>query len=175
VDRTTWPTPTPIRMMPARSGRCRPRRVLTALPSARAPGRRFLRCKVRWRKTPCSPKRSAPTIKATAQHAGVRCQAHERQRLEQLCRTITGPALANERVQINSAGQVVLELKTAWRDGTTHIVTPPLQFMQRLAARANEGRLSGTRATTVAAPDLLTLRHRNKDRFANRPALYRSS
>ena len=47
--------------------------------------------------------------------------ADERQALEQLCRTITRPALANERVQINSAGQVVLRLKTPWRDGTTHI------------------------------------------------------
>ena len=84
-------------------------------------------------------------------HAAVRCDADERQRLEQLCRYVT--ALANERVQINSAGQVVLKLKTAWRDGTTHIVMSPLQFMQRLAARANEGRLSGTRAPAQAAPD----------------------
>jgi len=58
-------------------------------------------------------------------HAGVRCDAHERRRLEQLCRTITRPALANERVQINSAGQVALKLKPAWRDGTTHIVMSP--------------------------------------------------
>ena len=55
-------------------------------------------------------------------HAAVRCAADERQALEQLCRYITRPALANERVQINSAGQVVLRLKTPWRDGTTHIV-----------------------------------------------------
>ena len=54
-------------------------------------------------------------------HAAVRCDADERQRLEQLCRYITRPALANERVQINAAGQVVLKLKTAWRDGTTHL------------------------------------------------------
>ena len=54
-------------------------------------------------------------------HAAVRCAADDRQALEQLCRTITRPALANERVQINSAGQVVLRLKTPWRDGTTHI------------------------------------------------------
>ena len=32
------------------------------------------------------------------------------------------PALANDRVQTNAAGQVVLKLKTAWRDGTTHLV-----------------------------------------------------
>jgi len=85
-------------------------------------------------------------------HAAVHCEAHERQRLEQLCRYITRPALANERVQINAAGQVVLKFKTAWRDGTTHIVMSPLEFMRRLAARATEGRLSCARAAAQAAP-----------------------
>ena len=47
-------------------------------------------------------------------HAAVRCAADDRQAPEQLCRTITRPALANERVQTNAAGQVVLKLKTAW-------------------------------------------------------------
>jgi hypothetical protein len=28
----------------------------------------------------------------------------------------------------------VLKLKTPWRDGTTHLVMTPLEFMQRLAA-----------------------------------------
>ena len=80
-------------------------------------------------------------------------EAHERKRLEQLCRTITRPALADERVQLNAAGQVELKLKTPWRDGTTHLVMSPLEFMQRLAARAAEGRLSCARATAQAAPD----------------------
>ena len=55
-------------------------------------------------------------------HAAVRCAADERKSLEQLCRYITRPALANERVQCNAAGQVVLKLKTPWRDGTTQPV-----------------------------------------------------
>lgn len=66
-------------------------------------------------------------------HAAVRCGADARQ-LGQRCRYITRQALANERVQTNAAGQVVLKLKTAWRDGTTHLVMSPLVFMQRLAA-----------------------------------------
>jgi len=40
----------------------------------------------------------------------VRCDADDCQALEQLCRYITRPALANERVQTNAAGQVVLKL-----------------------------------------------------------------
>ena len=69
-------------------------------------------------------------------HAYVRCAANARQPLERLCRYITRPALANERLAINAAGQVVLELKTPYRDGTTHLLFSPLEFLQRLAALA---------------------------------------
>ena len=41
----------------------------------------------------------------------------------------------------NAAGQVVLKLKTPWRDGTTHLVMSPLEFMQRLAALVPRPRL----------------------------------
>jgi hypothetical protein len=37
-------------------------------------------------------------------------------------------------VQLNAAGQVQPKLKTAWRDGTTHLVMSPLEFMYRQAA-----------------------------------------
>jgi hypothetical protein len=46
-----------------------------------------------------------------------RCAADDREALEQLCRTITPPALANDRVQCNAAGQVVRKRKIAWRPG----------------------------------------------------------
>jgi hypothetical protein len=62
-------------------------------------------------------------------HAAVRCGADDRQALEQLCRYITRPALANERVQCNAAGQVAPKLKTPWRDGTTHLVMSPQEFV----------------------------------------------
>jgi hypothetical protein len=91
-------------------------------------------------------------------HAAVRCGADDRQALEQLCRYITRPALANDRVQCNAAGQVVLRLKTPRRDGTTHLVMSPLEFMQRLAARAIEERPSVARAKAEAAPDPLPWR-----------------
>ena len=66
-------------------------------------------------------------------HAAVRCGAHRRKELERLCRYITRPAIANERLKRNPAGQVVLQLKSPYRDGTSHIVMAPLEFMQRLA------------------------------------------
>jgi hypothetical protein len=84
-------------------------------------------------------------------HAAVRCAADDCQALEQLCRYITRPALANERVQTSAAGQVVLKLKTAWRDGTTHLVMSPLELMQRLAALVPRPRLHLIRFHSVLA------------------------
>jgi len=65
-------------------------------------------------------------------HAAVRCGADQRKQLERLCRTTTRPARANERLSRNARGQVVLKLKSPYRDGTTHIVLHPRAFMQRL-------------------------------------------
>jgi hypothetical protein len=47
---------------------------------------------------------------------------NQRKELEHLCRYITRPAIANEHLTLNDAGQVVLTLKTPYRDGTMHIV-----------------------------------------------------
>src|SRR3954466_2786557 len=63
--------------------------------------------------------------------AAVRYGAHQRKELERLCRYITRPAIANERLKRTRAGQVVLQLKSPWCDGTTHIVMSPLELMQR--------------------------------------------
>jgi hypothetical protein len=54
-------------------------------------------------------------------------RANERLQLERLCRYITRPVLANDRVKINGQGQVELKLKTPWRDGTTHHVMSQLE------------------------------------------------
>jgi Putative transposase len=86
-------------------------------------------------------------------HAAVRCASHERKPLEQLCRYITRPAFANERVRCNATGQVVLTLKTPWRDGTTHLVMSPLEFMQRLAELVPRARLHLIRFHGVLAPN----------------------
>ena len=61
--------------------------------------------------------------------------------------------LANERVQCNSAGQVVLRLKAPGRDGITHIVMSPLGLMQRRAAPVPRPRLHLIRCHGVLAPN----------------------
>jgi Putative transposase len=86
-------------------------------------------------------------------HAAVRWRADQRKELEQLCRYITRPAIANERLKRNRAGQVVLQLKSPYKDGTTHIVMEPLEFMERLAALVPRPRLHLIRFHGVLAPN----------------------
>ena len=54
-------------------------------------------------------------------HAGVAAEAHESHKLEKLCRYITRPAISEKRLSISSQGKVRYELKTPWRNGTTHV------------------------------------------------------
>ncbi len=86
-------------------------------------------------------------------HADVRCAMNQRDKLEQLCRYIARPAIANERLKLNSNGDVVLQLKSPYRDGTTHIVMTPLEFMQRLAALVPRPRLNLIRFHGALAPN----------------------
>ena len=86
-------------------------------------------------------------------HAAVRWRADQRKELEQLCRYITRQAIANERLKPNRAGQIVLQLKSPYKDGTTHIVMEPLEFMERLAALVPRPRLHLIRFHGVLAPN----------------------
>ena len=65
-------------------------------------------------------------------HAGTVCEARERDSLERLCRYIARPAVSNERLSVNDRGQVVYRLKHSLRDGTTHVVLDPVEFMRHI-------------------------------------------
>ncbi len=67
-------------------------------------------------------------------HAEVHVRAHDRVRLEHLCRYVARGPIAAERLSLSADGKVVYELRRAWRDGTTHFVFDPLTFIERLAA-----------------------------------------
>ena len=86
-------------------------------------------------------------------HAGVHCAAEDRRGIEQLCRYITRPAISNERLSINREGNVILKLKTPWRNGATHILLTPMEFMQKLAALIPRPRLHLIRFHGVLAPN----------------------
>ncbi len=59
----------------------------------------------------------------------------------------------HKRLSRTPTGQVVLQLKTPYRDGTTQVVMAPLEFLQRLAALVPRPRLHLIRFHGVLAPN----------------------
>jgi hypothetical protein len=55
-------------------------------------------------------------------HAGVAVRAGERHKLERLCRYIARPAVSEQRLSLTPSGNVRYQLKTPYRDGTTHVI-----------------------------------------------------
>jgi len=86
-------------------------------------------------------------------HAGVATNANERAKLERLCRYITRPAVSTKRLSMTRNGQVRYELKTPWRNGTTHVIFEPLDFISRLVALVPKPRINLTRFHGVFAPN----------------------
>jgi hypothetical protein len=66
-------------------------------------------------------------------HANVWVSGNDRAGLERLCRYGLRPPLAQERLRRRGDGRVVVELETAWHDGTTELVFEPVEFLERLA------------------------------------------
>lgn len=60
-------------------------------------------------------------------HAGVACKASQRKKLERLCRYITRPAIAEQRLSLATNGNVIVELKSPYDDGSTHVVLTPME------------------------------------------------
>jgi hypothetical protein len=68
-------------------------------------------------------------------HANTSIAACNRDRLEKMIRYLCRPPVATERVElINGDREVRLRLKSAWRDGTTHIRLSGPDFVLRLIA-----------------------------------------
>ena len=81
-------------------------------------------------------------------HAGVAAKAQERKKLERLCRYISRPAVSEKRLSLTPNGNVRYQLKTAYRDGTTHVIFEPLDFIARLAALVPLCPLGASRGST---------------------------
>lgn len=86
-------------------------------------------------------------------HAGVASKTRDRKKLERLCRYIARPAVSEERLALTFQGKVQYELKTPYRDGTTHVLFEPLDFMAKLAALVPKPRANLTRYHGVLAPN----------------------
>jgi hypothetical protein len=84
-------------------------------------------------------------------HAGVGVEAEQRAKIERLTRYVSRPPVSVERLDLTERGQVRYRLKTPYRDGTTHIVLEPLDFVARLAALVPPPRVHLTRFHGVFA------------------------
>lgn len=86
-------------------------------------------------------------------HVGVAAAADQRGKLERLCRSIARPAVAIERLSLSAQGHIRYALKTPYRDGTTHVLFEPLDFLARLAALVPSPGVNLTRYHGVFAPN----------------------
>jgi len=85
-------------------------------------------------------------------HAAVAVRGGARDRLERMCRYALRPAVGQERLRISPEGQVVLDLRRRWADGTTHLVFDPVEFLERLAALVPRPRINLVVYHGVLAP-----------------------
>ena len=105
---------------------------LTALPLDLNKGVRYSRCKP-YPTLNQITRFQAQWVKLPGFHyMQVATKANERTKLERLCRYITRPAVSTKRLSLTRNGQVRYELKTPWRNGTTHVIFEPLDFMYRM-------------------------------------------
>ena len=86
-------------------------------------------------------------------HAGVAARSDECKKLERLCRYVVRPAVSVKRLSLTSNGNIRYRLKTPYRDGTTHVIFQPLDFMARLAALKPRPRANLTRFHGIFAPN----------------------
>lgn len=82
-------------------------------------------------------------------HAGTVCEAHQRSKLERLCRYITRPPIATKRLTLDGRGRVVYRYKQPFRGGSTHVILEPLDFIAKILAPCAEPR-GGSRGSCGA-------------------------
>lgn len=86
-------------------------------------------------------------------HAGVATKAHQKPKLERICRYMARPAVSGNRLSILSNGNIRLQLKSPYRDGTTHLIFEPLDFISKLASLIPPPRMHLTRYHGLYAPN----------------------
>ncbi len=86
-------------------------------------------------------------------HANTSVNTLQRDRLAKLIEYIARGPLSNERIEITGDGQVKLQLKSAWADGTTHLLFTPCEFIEKLAALIPPPRSHLVRWGGVFAPN----------------------
>jgi hypothetical protein len=93
-----------------------------------------------------------PNRRASRCTGGIVATASQRDQLEHLARYVSRSRVASERLSLTEGGQVRCALKTPDRDGTTHVIFEPEDFIARLATLVPKPRAHLTRNHGVFAP-----------------------
>ena len=104
---------------------------------------------------PAEPDTARPEVAEGAGfslHAGLAAKPSQRDKLERLARYVARPPVAAGRLALTGSGHVRYALKTPYRDGTTHVIFEPEDFIARLAALVPKPRAHLTRYHGVFAP-----------------------
>jgi len=59
-----------------------------------------------------------------------------------VCRYALRPPIARDRIRLTADGDVLLELRHRWSDGTTHLRFHPLELLERLASLTPRPRIN---------------------------------
>ncbi len=81
--------------------------------------------------------RSVPrcaAVSGSSLHANVCIPAKARRQLENRCRYAARRAVATEHLSVLADGRLLYRLRHRWRNGATHVVFEPLEFVAKLAA-----------------------------------------
>ena len=101
---------------------------------------------------PEAPRRDVVEASGFSLHAGIAAEASQRDKVERLARYVSRPPIATGRLSLTEGGYVRYALKTPYRDGTTHVIFEPEDFIARLAALVPKPRAHLTRYHGVFAP-----------------------
>ncbi len=77
------------------------------------------------------PGKHCARVQGVSRHAGVVVDAHDRKRLERLCRYILRGPVATERLSELPDGRIAYQLRHPWRDGTTHVAFTELELVEK--------------------------------------------
>lgn len=86
-------------------------------------------------------------------HANTAVDPTEHADLEQLCRYVTRPAIAEMRLEEGKDGRIIYRFKKEWNDGTQAVSFTPQEFIEKLVALIPEPRVHLTRFHGVLAPN----------------------
>jgi hypothetical protein len=98
-------------------------------------------------------------------HAGVYAKSNQRDKLERLCRYISRPPVSEHRLSLTEQGNIRYELKTPYRNGTTHMIFEPLDFISKLVALVPAPRVNLTRFHGVFGAN-----SKHRSRIINQPS-----